>query len=371
MAESILERLAGRNWVRMGQDHTLRGNLVLRADILKAVRAFFSKEDFLEIDPPALVPLPGMEPHLSPFQTAIVNQQGEVYPFHLHTSPEYALKKLLTAGLERIYAMGHVFRNGEISPTHNPEFMLLEWYRVGVDYRALMADCEHLFLFLVDRLGFSRKIDYQGVYIDLTPPWPRLRIGDVMRRHAQVDLEEITTLEDLVAAAHQKGYGDVSLEWPWEDVFYRIFLQEVEPQLPQGSPFFLIDYPTEMASLARPKPGAPRWVERFELYAGGLELANAFSELTDPHEQRRRLFAEQRQRADSGKDGYPVDATFLKALTRGLPRSAGIALGVDRLTMLLADTPRIQEVLPFPAEDLLRDWVDVWGEQGGIRNRRP
>jgi lysyl-tRNA synthetase class 2 len=352
-----------RNWLRLRNDRTLRRNLALRAKILAGIRSFFAGEDFLEIDPPALVPLPGMEPHLIPFRTTLLDRELKARPFHLHTSPEYALKKLLSAGLERIYALGHVFRNGEISASHNPEFTLLEWYRVGADYRDLMADCERLVVHLTERLGMRLRIHHQGMAMDLAPPWPRFAVGEIMLRHAAVDLEGVATLEDLLEVAHRKGYVEATREWPWEDVFYRIFLQEVEPHLPKDKPFFLIDYPVEMAALARPKPGAPRWVERFELYAGELELANAFSELTDPHEQRNRLIAEQRQRARMGRDSFPVDKAFLEALERGLPPCAGIALGVDRLVMLLVDARQIRDVLPFPAEDLLEDWSKAWRDE--------
>ena len=349
-----------RNWIRLREDPRFRKNLELRAKVLAGIRAFFAREGFLEIDPPILVPLPGMEPHLVPFSTTLLDQAGRARGFHLHTSPEYALKKILSAGLKRIYALGHVFRNGEISPTHNPEFTLLEWYRAGEDYSALMADCEAMVVHLTETLGMDLRITYREKPLDLTPPWARIPLGEAMREHAGVDLERITTLEALVEAAREKGYGEVSLSWPWEDVFYRIFLQEVEPRLPSHRPFFLVDYPVEMAALARPKPGAPRWVERFELYAGGLELANAFSELTDPVEQRRRLYEEHRQREAIGQVAYPVDVSFLEALERGMPDSAGIALGVDRVVMLLADAPAIRDTLPFPGEDLIEEWEQTY-----------
>jgi len=345
-----------RNWRRLKEDKGLRRNLEIRARVLSGIRAFFAAEGFLEVDPPALVPLPGMEPHLSPFSTTWVDGEGGAMRFYLHTSPEYALKKLLTAGIERLYALGHVFRNGEISHLHNPEFALLEWYRAGADYGSLMSDCEALVLHLARELGLGRQIGYQGVTLDLTPPWPRIAVGEAMRRHAGLDLEEIRDLETLVSAALAKGYRDVTAEWPWEDVFYKIFLSEVEPRLPKSAPFFLVDYPVEMASLARAKPGSPRWAERFELYMAGLELANAFSELTDPEEQERRLRRERDERRRLGQELYPVDASFLEALRRGMPEAAGIALGVDRLVMILSDAPSIREVMAFPGEDLMQEW---------------
>jgi len=349
-----------RNWVRMRTDSRLRGRMVLRARTLAGIRGFLDGKGFMEVDPPCLVPLPGMEPHLDPFSTALKDHAGRCRTFYLHTSPEYALKKLLCAGFERIYSLVHVFRNGEISDTHNPEFTMLEWYRVGADYRILMEDCEGLVVHLCRELGLPLRRRYAGHFLDLTPPWPRISLGEAMERFACLDLNKIRDQAALVDAARRKGYSEVDPSWAWEDVFYRIFLQEVEPRLPKDRPFFLVDYPVEMGALARVCPDDSRWVERFELYMGGLELANAFSELTDPGEQRRRLMAERMQRATMGKDAYPVDRTFLEALEQGLPPSAGIALGVDRLLMILADARRIREVLPFPTEDLLHEWERCW-----------
>jgi lysyl-tRNA synthetase class 2 len=349
-----------RNWLRLREDASLRRNLEVRAKVLAGIRSFFAQKGFLEIDPPALVPLPGMEPHLIPFSTDLLDREGEGRRFFLHTSPEYALKKLLSAGLPRIYALGHAFRNGEISVTHNPEFTLLEWYRAGADYQALMEDCERLFMHLLEALGLGHGVPYQGRTLELKPPWPRIAVAEAMRRHAGVDLDACTGLEEFIAVARHKGYEEVDAGWPWEDVFYRIFLQEVEPNLPTASPFFLMDYPVEMGALARPKPGAPRWAERFELYAGGLELANAFSELTDAKEQGRRLRREQDQRVCTGQEHYPVDTSFLAALEKGMPPAAGIALGVDRLVMILVDAADIREVLPFPAEDLIAEWEQAY-----------
>ncbi len=345
-----------RNWTMLRTDRRLRRNLEIRAAVMAGIRSFFATEGFLEVDPPALVPLPGMEPHLSPFSTMMLHGEGHPLRFHLHTSPEYALKKLLTAGIERLYAMGHVFRNGEVSPLHNPEFALLEWYRAGTDYRTLMSDCEALLLHLLKGLGLGTEVSYQGIHLDLRPPWPRISLGEAMRGYAGVDLEEIQDLEAFVSVALSKGYTEVDTSWAWEDVFYKIFLTEVEPRLPRSVPFFLVDYPKEMAALARIKPGAPRWAERFELFLAGVELANAFSELTDPEEQAERLQRERDQRRAIGQEVYPVDASFLEALRMGMPEAAGIALGVDRLVMLLADAPSIQEVMAFPAQDLVKEW---------------
>lgn len=328
----------------------------LRSRVLMGLRCFFHERGFLEIDAPALVPLPGMEPHLDPMKVETGLGKGERPVFYLHTSPEYCMKKLLSAGLDRIYCLCHVFRAGELSQTHNPEFTLLEWYRAGEDYTSVMCDCEELIIHLADLLGKGRELPVpSSEFLDLEVPWPRITVREAMKEHAGVDLQEVRDLDQFIALAHSKGYREVDSTWPWEDVFYRIFLQEVEPNLPKNKPFFLVDYPLEMASLARRKPGAGRWAERFELYAGGLELANGFSELTDPMEQEKRLWAERRQRQEMGKETFPVDYSFLQALRFGMPQAAGVALGVERLIMLLSGATEIREVLPFPMEDLLLD----------------
>ncbi|NOZ56308.1 MAG: EF-P lysine aminoacylase GenX, partial [Calditrichaeota bacterium] len=325
----------GAGWKRLIGNGELRERLIKRAKIISSVRAYFEDEGFLEIDVPILVPLPGMEPHLSPLEVAIHDRGGHSYPFFLHTSPEYALKKLLAAGFEKIFALTHAFRDGEVSETHNLEFTLLEWYRAGADYARLMRDCEELFARVAESLGHKDlRISYQGKEIDLRPPWPRLTMREAVQRFAGVDISGETTIVELVAIAHAKGYREARPDWPWEDVFYLIFLNEVEPRLPQDRPVFLTEYPVQMGALARRKPDDPSSVERFELYVGGLELANAFSELTDPIEQRQRLLHEQDERRQLGRTVYPVDESFLEALEVGLPDSAGIALGVDRLVML-------------------------------------
>ncbi len=345
-----------RNWVKLRWDPRLREILRIRSQVLLGVRCFFQSKGFLEIDAPSLIPLPGMEPHLDPMrvETGIQGETEEI--FYLHTSPEYCMKKLLCAGLERIYCLSHAFRAGELSHTHNPEFAMLEWYRAGEDYSSLMEDCEQLVVHLAELLGNDQKIP-KGSWTSLclSTPWPRITVRWAMKQYAGIDLEEVRSLEQLVHIARAKGYREVEPSWAWEDVFYKIFLQEVDPHLPKHKPFFLVDYPVEMASLARKKPGAPRWVERFELYAGDLELANGFSELTDHLEQEKRLLAEREQRKEMGKETFPVDYSFLEALKLGMPEAAGVALGLDRLIMVLSGTSRIRDVLPFPMEDLLLD----------------
>lgn len=344
-----------RNWRRLRTDPKLRENLETRSKVLSAIRAFFNGRGFVEIDPPILVPLPGMEPYLDPIAVDL-GLLGVKRRFFLHTSPEYSMKKLLAGGMERIYALTHAFRGDEISDTHNVEFAILEWYRAHVDYASIMKDCEELIWVLACSICKEPWAEVGGRKIFLEPPWQRITVREAMARYAGVDLERVDSVQEFVEHARRLGYKLADRSWTWEDVFFKIFLQEVEPKLPQNRPYFLIDYPHQMASLARKKPDDPRWVERFELYAGGLELANGFTELTDPVEQRMRLDAERQQRCSLGKETYPVDLSFIEALEIGLPPCAGVALGVDRLVMLFTGASSIKEVIPFPMEDLILDW---------------
>jgi lysyl-tRNA synthetase class 2 len=262
------------------------------------------------------------------------------------------MKKLLVGGLPRIFQLAHVFRNGERSRTHHPEFTMLEWYRAGASYRDLMDDCEAM---LCDSLAAAGNpsFTWEGRTSDPSLPWQRLSVADAFAQFCGIDL--LATAPDplhpslalLAAAAAETGVephpGDA-----WEDLFFRLFLDRIEPHLGSPAPTILYDYPISLAALSRAKPGDARLAERFELYVCGLELANAFGELTDASTQRARFSADRaRKRALYGYD-YPVDDDFLTALEHGMPESAGIALGVDRLVMLATGATSIEEVLWAP-----------------------
>lgn len=329
-----------------------RPYLEARARILAELRAFFVADGFLEVETPALQVSPGLEPHLHAFSTDLVEPDGTVRRLHLHTSPEFAMKKLLVAGLPRIFQFARVFRNGERGATHHPEFSMLEWYRAGATYRDLMADCEWLLRAALKSAGGARFVR-AGRESDPWRPFQYLSVAEAFGSYCGIDL--LATAPDpaepdldlLAAAAAPTGIrpheGDC-----WEDLFFRIFLEKIEPFLGCGAPTVLYDYPVSMAALARPKPEDPRLAERFELYVCGLELANAFGELTDPRSQRSRFEADcAKKRALYGCE-YPIDEDFLAALEAGMPDSAGIALGLDRLVMLATGASRIEDVLWAP-----------------------
>jgi lysyl-tRNA synthetase class 2 len=262
------------------------------------------------------------------------------------------MKKLLAGGMERIWQLAHVFRDGERGATHHPEFAMIEWYRAGASYRDIMADCEAL-LGRVQEAAGAGPMRWQNDTADARRPWQYLSVSDAFRDFAGIDLLATTSdllhpdARSLAAAANEAGIvphdGD-----DWETLFFRIMLDRVEPRLGIGAPTILYDYPLAQAALARRKPEDPRLAERFELYVCGLELANGFGELTDAAEQRARFAADQQKKQAVYGEAYPIDEDFLGALEHGLPDCAGIALGFDRLVMLAAGAGHIEDVLWLP-----------------------
>ena len=317
--------------------------LRLRADLIKGIRSFFDQQGFLEVDTPLLFRCPGMEPHISAFETTFEDQTH-----YFHTSPEYAMKRLLCAGYEKIYQICKTFRDEPLGKMHNPEFTMLEWYRAHADYTTIMHDTEHLIASLATTLFDSPILHYNNHTIDLTPPWPRLSLHDALTQYAQITADPFTQTHLFIQQAREQGHTNVEQSDSADIAFFKVFLDAVEKHLGTNKPTFLIDYPASMAALATRKKETPHLAERFELYIAGIELANAFTELTDPVEQRARFKEEQQQRRKENNPIYPVDETFLNALQDGMPPSGGIALGVDRLLMLFSKKSSIQEVIAFP-----------------------
>jgi len=344
-------------WRRIASDECLRNALLRRALILRRIREWFWARGFIEVDAPILAPWAGMEPHILPLSTVVTTPSiGRPTALRLYhqTSPEYALKKLLAAGIPDCFALGHVFRDGEVSALHQPEFTLLEWYRRGADYTALMDDTARVVADLATMLGGSPWISYAGASIDLSPPWERVTVAEAMHRWARVDIEAHPDDEGFRAHAREQEYAWVTDE-PWEDLFYKLFLTHVEPNLGFPRPIILHEYPARFGALARRHPERPTVVERFEAYVAGVELCNAFSELVDPDEQRRRFAEDRRRQVGLGRKPLPADEDLLEALA-ALPPSAGNALGVDRLAMLLLGERDIARVVWFPY-DLLVAWA--------------
>ncbi len=322
-----------------------------RMSIIRDIRRFFWNLNFTETDTPILVNLPGMEPYLDVFKTQFepMSGIGEARDMYLITSPEYAMKKLLVAGFENIFQITRSFRNKETGGAlHNPEFTILEWYRANSDYRAIMADTEALIRYLCIELFGESEFVYQTNHIDVSGDFERLRVVDAFEKYAGISREIFEDTEKFIAEAREKGYKATT----YDDAFFLIFLNEIESRLGMNRPTILYEYPVSMAALSKACVDNPKYAERFEVYIAGIELCNAFSELTDPFEQKKRLDAERQQRNELGKPIYDVDMSFIHALELCMPESGGIALGVDRLIMLLLDQPSIENVVFFPFRDL-------------------
>jgi lysyl-tRNA synthetase class 2 len=316
-------------------------NLEARARLQAAIRQWFTDRGFVEVETPILQVAPGAEVHLSGFATDWETPDGEEEQVRwLHSSPEFAMKKLLAGGLPKIFQFARVFRNGEGSALHHPEFTMLEWYRAGAGYETLMEDCAALLA-----LAGVRELRWEGNRCDPTATPERLTVAEAFDRHAGVDL--LATMGNGEKLAGQAGIA-MHADDTWDDVFFRIMFDRIEPKLGMGRPTILCEYPITMAALARAKPGDPRVAERFELYVCGVELANGFGELTDPAIQRARLQADMDEKERLYGLRWPVDADFLAALDHGMPASSGIALGFDRLVMLATGATHIEDVLWLP-----------------------
>lgn len=293
-----------------------RQRLAQRAGIIQDIRNFFVNRGYLEVETPHRIPGNAPEPHIDTVGSGA---------WALHTSPELAMKRLLAAGYEQIFQICRVWRDGERGQYHLPEFSLLEWYRSGVDYHALMTECMELLYVLVP----GGKLPRQGRVIDLTMPWEKMTVAEAFSRYASKDIDKALA----------------------SGCFEEVLTADVEPLLGKTRPTFLTEYPISLAALARAKPGQPQVAERFELYIDGLEVANAFSELTDPHEQRSRFTADEETRRAAGKTPYPLPEKYLAELA-AMPEASGIALGLDRLIMLLTDAVNIDDVVAFTTEQL-------------------
>jgi lysyl-tRNA synthetase class 2 len=338
-------------WWTPARHETRRPLLLARNRLQAALRAWFAEQDFTEADPSALAISPGNEAHLHAFSTQAIGNDGTSRPLHLHTSPEFALKKLLAAGETRLFALSHVWRNRERGPLHHPEFTMLEWYRAGAPDESLMADCA-VILGLAARVAGTRLLRYRDATCDPFALPDRVPVADAFQRHAGIDLlatirpDGTTDAEALRAQAESTGLRPAPDD-TWSDLLSKILTARVEPHLGHGRPTILDRYPAAEAALARRAPDDPRVAERFELYACGVELANGFGELTDPAEQRRRFTAEMDEKHRVYGHRYPLDEDFLSALAQ-MPPASGIALGFDRLVMLATGAPRIDEVIWAP-----------------------
>ena len=335
-------------WWRPDQFARRKPFLDIRQRVLRLARAYFESQGFDEVDTPALQISPGNEVHLRAFSTAFRDPfSGKSQAYHLHTSPEFAMKKLLVAGRSRLFQLTHVFRNGERSARHHPEFSMLEWYRAGARLEVLKQDCIAL-VCAAAKASELQCFSLRGMQCNPFIPWENLSVSEAFQRYAGIDLLPTLGSVQLLREQVQAAGLRVSEQDSWDDLFFRVMGERIEPFLGKERPTFLCDYPVGMAALARPKRDDPRLAERFELYICGYELANAFDELTDPEEQTRRFHADQAEKKKLYGETYPIDEDFIAALRHGMPESAGIALGFDRLVMLCAGVEMIDDVLWAP-----------------------
>jgi elongation factor P--(R)-beta-lysine ligase len=336
-------------WWRAPAHAARRELLAKRSALMRATRGFFESRGFFEVDPAILQLSPGNEAHISAFATELVAPDASHSRLYLHSSPEFAAKKLLAAGEERLYCLTHVFRNRERGPLHHPEFTMLEWYRAGTPYEALFQDCAELLAAAADAAG-ARHFSYRGVDADPYAAPEILSVCEAFRRHAGIDLlasfDAKSCNRDSLARETQRIGLRVVADDSWSDLFSKILSAKVEPNLGHGRATLLIDYPAPEAALGRLKEDR-RFAERFELYVCGVELANGFGELTDAAEQRQRFESEMAERQRIYGEAYPLDAEFLLAL-EDMPQACGIALGFDRLVMLATGATHIEQVIWTP-----------------------
>lgn len=335
-------------------------HLRVRNNIAMAVRRYFDAQNFVEVETPALQVSPGMEPHLTAFATDLHEpfETDAARRLYLHTSPEFAMKKLLVGGMPRIFQLARTWRNGERSALHHPEFTMLEWYRADAGWRDVATDCEAIVRSAlgaakIGGIGGDQVMRFGGLQCDPEKPWTYMSVAGAFDHYCGIDL--MATMPDplkpdgaaLAAEALRIGVRTDECD-DWEAVFFRLLLDRVEPSLGVGAPCVLYDWPLSMAALARQSPTDGRFAERFEVFVCGVELANGFGELTDAAEQRRRFEADLGRKQALYGHTYPIDEDFLSALSYGMPESAGIALGLDRLVMLCTGAASIEDVLWAP-----------------------
>ena len=327
--------------------------LLVRNRIRDAIREYFRAEGFIEVECAALQASPGHEAHLHAFATERIGTDAARRRMYLHTSPEFACKKLLTAGERKIYSFASVYRNRERGDLHAPEFTMLEWYRAGESYDAVIKDCTGLVRVAAETAG-SKQFRFRERQADPFAAVERLTVAGAFHAHAGIDLlSTISGAEhnaSALAASATKAGVKTSADDTWSDIFSRVLVERIEPKLGLGKPTILDEYPRSEAALARASAHDPRVAERFELFMCGVELANGFGELTDAAEQRRRFENEMDEKARIYNERYPIDEDFLTALA-AMPNASGVALGFDRLVMLATAADRIDRVMWTPPED--------------------
>jgi lysyl-tRNA synthetase class 2 len=343
-----------KTFQKLKQNPELWKRYWMREQVIDAIRAYFKSHGFHEAEVPLLLPAPSTEPFLEVFKTELKDDHGHTWDGFLPSSPEFALKKLLSAGSGSVFTVTKSFRNGEgRSSRHNPEFTILEWYHTPGDYMDVAQDFAELMVFVnqhIRKAVHPEILSYQGKDYNLAGPWEKISVAEAFQKYAGIDTETMLDEAKLKAVGKEKGY-QVTESTTWEEIWNQIIANEVEPKLGQAAPTILYDYPIAQAALAR-KAKDPRFAERFEVFMAGLELGNCFSELTDWREQEARCLADLAERRKLGRTEFPMDTDFIEALKLGMSETGGIAVGVDRLVALFADTPDIADTLFFPVAEM-------------------
>jgi lysyl-tRNA synthetase class 2 len=319
----------------------VKKSFVLRSKIISAIRRFLDEDGFLEVDTPILNTIPGgaaARPFITHHNTLDID-------LYLRIAPELYLKRLIVGGMEKVYEMGRMFRNEGMSVKHNPEFTMLEVYQAYTDYKGMMELTERLFAYVADKVIGKQKIEYQGQDIDLTAPWTRITMTEAVKKYAGVDFDLISTQAEAIEAARNKGI-EISGNPTKGEILNLMFEEYVENNLIQ--PTFIMDYPVEISPLTKRKPDKPHLTERFELFIAGREMANAYSELNDPIDQKERFLEQVEKRKQGDEEANMMDDDYIVALEHGLPPTGGLGVGVDRLIMLFTDSYSIRDILLFP-----------------------
>jgi len=337
------------DWFRFHKDNAIRFELVQKRHLLlRSIRNYFEQAAFLEVDTPAMARCPGLETHLDAIEARPrLAPEGAPQTRWLVTSPEYHMKRMLSAGFARIFQLGKAFRSGESGRWHNPEFTMLEWYRSFASWEEGLADT----IQIIEKAATDLQEQGQTQTLDLSRPWPQITVRQAIEKWAGFDPAPWSETKLLRSKALKAGIELSEEETSSADILVRVLVEKVEPALPLNRPFVLTDYPDCMASLAQRSSEDPTVAERFEVYLGGIEIANGFGELTDAQEQHDRFLADRAERERLNLPLYPIDEQFLGALKTGCPPATGVALGVDRLLLCLTNSDSLEETMPFPADN--------------------
>ncbi|UCH35638.1 MAG: lysine--tRNA ligase [Armatimonadota bacterium] len=319
----------------------VRRAFAVRSQVIRAIRRFLDERGFLEVETPMMQPIPGGAA-ARPF---ITHHNALDIDLYLRIAPELYLKRLIVGGFDKVYEINRVFRNEGVSSRHNPEFTMLEAYQAYADYNDMMGLIEELLVHVCRDVLGGQSLSYQGTEIDLSPPWRRITLLDAIAEHADVDPQRLMEAESARAVCRELDLP-AGAELHLSTLINNLFEARVEPNLIQ--PTFVLDYPTAISPLAKRRPDNPELAERFEPFIAGQELGNAFSELNDPLDQRRRFEEQARERAAGDEEAHPMDEDYVRALEYGMPPTGGLGIGIDRLVMLLTDSPSIRDVILFP-----------------------